>query len=84
MARQGRIGTTKADALAEQLGDAAGEAIARWLEGRGKLNQPIRSLEKHELIGLAWAAISAYLEKREELGRQEANRPPPTDAPLGI
>jgi hypothetical protein len=75
------------DPLAELLFTAAGEAIGYWLEARGKLSQPIRSLEKHELMGMAWAAVSTYQHKRQELERQEAVersvRPLP-DAPLGM
>jgi hypothetical protein len=75
------------DPLAELLFTAAGEAIGHWLEARGKLSQPIRSLEKHELMGMAWAAVSTYLDKRQELELQEAAersaRPLP-GGPLGM
>jgi hypothetical protein len=79
-----QLSRSVSDPLSEQLGNVAGEAIGRWLEERGKLNQPIRSLEKHELTGMAWSAISAYLDKRAELERPEASRPPPPSGPFGI
>lgn len=39
----------------------AGKAIAEWLEGRGRLNQPIRSLTMSELEAMAQNAISTFI-----------------------
>jgi hypothetical protein len=39
----------------------AGKAIAQWLEGRGRLNQPIRSLTMSELEAMAQNAISTFI-----------------------
>src|SRR5512147_461167 len=40
--------------------EAAG-GIGRWLEGRGRLQQPIASLSLAELEGMATAAISRFV-----------------------
>ena len=39
----------------------AAKAIGEWLEARGKLHQPIRSLTMHELEALAQNAISQFI-----------------------
>ena len=39
----------------------AGKAIAEWLEGRGRLNQPIRSLTMGELETMAQNAIDRFV-----------------------
>jgi hypothetical protein len=39
----------------------AGKAIGEWLEGRGKLHQPIRSLTMPELEAMAQNAISRFI-----------------------
>ena len=39
----------------------AGKAIAEWLEARGRLNQPIRSLTMPELEAMAQNAISTFI-----------------------
>lgn len=55
-------------------------AIGQWLIDDGKnLGRPIASLRIEELEGMAWAAIGAWQEMREQR-RQELNAPPaPTD-----
>jgi hypothetical protein len=39
----------------------AAKAIGEWLEGRGKLHQPIRSLTMPELEAMAQNAISRFI-----------------------
>ncbi|MFN6952569.1 MAG: hypothetical protein ACK4NE_08275 [Albidovulum sp.] len=39
----------------------AAKAIGEWLEGRGRLHQPIRSLTMPELEALAQNAISRFI-----------------------
>ena len=39
----------------------AARAIGEWLEGRGKLHQPIRSLTMPELEAMAQNAISRFI-----------------------
>ncbi len=39
----------------------AAKAIGEWLEARGKLHQPIRSLTMHELEAMAQNAISQFI-----------------------
>ena len=39
----------------------AAKAIGRWLEGRGRLHQPIAALAMAELEALATSAISRFL-----------------------
>src|SRR5512147_2030779 len=39
----------------------AAREIGRWLEGRGRLQQPIASLSLAELEGMATAAISRFV-----------------------
>jgi hypothetical protein len=39
----------------------AGRAIGEWLEGRGRLHQPIRSLTMPELEAMAQNAISRFI-----------------------
>ena len=39
----------------------AAKAIGQWLEGRGKLHQPIRCLTLPELDAMAAAAISRFV-----------------------
>jgi hypothetical protein len=45
-------------------------AIGKWLEERGRLDQPIASLRLQELEGMAWAAIAEYGDAREEKRRE--------------
>jgi hypothetical protein len=58
----------------KELWDACGAAIGRWLEERGNLHQPIASLCSDELVGIAWAVVAEYTDRREakrkELGAQ--------------
>lgn len=54
-----------------------GMAIGRWLEDRGKLDQPILSLTREELAGMAWAAVSRY----QDLRCVQAEMPPLPAAP---
>jgi hypothetical protein len=57
----------------------AAKAIGEWLEGRGRLHQPIRCLTMPELEAIAQNAISTFIvlasrrmaEKPEELGSQK-------------
>ena len=39
----------------------AAKAIGEWLEGRGRLHQPIRSLTMGELEAMAQNAISTFI-----------------------
>jgi hypothetical protein len=39
----------------------AGKAIGEWLEGRGRLHQPIRSLTMPELEAMAQNAVSRFI-----------------------
>jgi hypothetical protein len=39
----------------------AAKAIGEWLEGRGRLNQPIRCLTMPELEAMAQNAISSFI-----------------------
>ena len=39
----------------------AAKAIGEWLEGRGRLHQPIRSLTMRELEAMAQNAISSFV-----------------------
>ena len=39
----------------------AAKAIGQWLEGRGRLNQPIATLTMAELEAMTTAAISRFL-----------------------
>ena len=39
----------------------AGKAIGEWLEGRGKLHQPIASLTRADLEGMAAAATARFV-----------------------
>jgi hypothetical protein len=45
---------------AHVTGEAA-KAIGRWLEGRGRLHQPIRCLTMFELEAMASAAIGRFI-----------------------
>lgn len=67
------------DRFTAQLFDEAGMAIGAWLEERGNLNKPIASLERYELAGMAWAAISKYQDLREEKRRELCLGSPPGD-----
>lgn len=67
------------DKFTAQLFDEAGLAIGRWLEQRGNLHKPIASLERYELAGIAWAAISKYQDLREERRKQLCLGNPPGD-----
>ena len=51
----------------------AAEAIGQWLERRGKLHQPIRSLIMPELEGMAAAAIGRYGALRSKRQKTELN-----------
>lgn len=51
---------------------ACGLAIGRWLEQRGALSKPIRTLELYELEGMANEVIGTYNELREKR-RKELN-----------
>jgi hypothetical protein len=62
------------DAWQREMWRQIGLAIGRWLEQRGRLHQPIKSLQLHELEGIAWAAVSEYGAIREAK-RLELNLP---------
>jgi hypothetical protein len=51
---------------------ACGLAIGHWLEKRGALSKPIRTLELFELEGMAADVIGTYNELREKR-RKELN-----------
>lgn len=67
------------DAWQAQMWEAVGLAIGRWLEERGRLEQPIAALKRHELTGMAWAAISEWLAIRETKRREIGAGAPPGD-----
>lgn len=67
------------DKFTAHLFDEAGLAIGRWLEERGDLHKPIQTLERYELAGMAWAAISKYQDLREERRRELCLGGPPGD-----
>jgi hypothetical protein len=60
------------DEWQRQMWRRCGLAIGRWLEQRGRLDKPIKSLGLHELEGMAWAAIAEYGNVREEKRRELA------------
>jgi hypothetical protein len=49
----------------------AAKAIGRWLEGRGRLHQPIRSLTMPELEAMASTAIARFVVLGAERLRDE-------------
>ena len=61
---------------AHVTGEAA-RAVGEWLEGRGRLHQPIRSLTMPELEAMATAAISRFVVLASERLRA---RPESSDA----
>lgn len=69
------------DAWQAETWTACGLAIGRWLEERGRLDQPIAILKRHELAGMAWAAVAEWLERRE-VRRQELRLAGPPGDPL--
>ena len=48
----------------------AGRAMGEWLEGRGRLDQPIRSLTLPDLEAMAQNAISTFIVKASERIRE--------------
>lgn len=78
------------DAWQRQLWRECGLAIGRWLEQRGRLDQPIAVLQLRELEGMAWACVARYGDIREAR-RAELNlaphgdplKPDPLDVLLG-
>ena len=48
----------------------AGKAIGEWLEGRGRLDRPIRSLTLPDLEAMAQNAISTFIVKASERIRE--------------
>jgi hypothetical protein len=70
------------DEWQRRLWRTAGLAIGQWLEERGRLHQPIRSLQLNELEGMAWSAISAWLAVRETRRIELNLLPAPTDPRL--
>lgn len=53
----------------------AAKAMARWLEGRGGLSQPIHSLTMQELEAMADNAISIFIVKASHRIRERPNEP---------
>ena len=51
----------------------AGKAMGEWLEGRGKLHQPIRSLTLPDLEAMAQNAISTFIVKASERIKDRPN-----------
>jgi hypothetical protein len=50
-----------ADEWRAHVAHEAAKAIGEWLEGRGKLHQPIRTLTMPELEAMAQNAISRFI-----------------------
>ena len=82
---------TEQDAWQRQLWRECGLAIGRWLEQRGRLDQPIAALQLRELEGMAWACIARYTDLREarhiELSlapHGDPLKPDPLDLMLGV
>jgi hypothetical protein len=48
----------------------AGKAMGKWLEGRGNLHRPIRSLTVPDLEAMAQNAISTFIVKASERIKQ--------------
>ena len=53
----------------------AAKAIGEWLEGRGRLHQPIRSLTMPELEAMAQNAISVFIVKASHRIKERPNEP---------
>ena len=53
----------------------AAKAIGEWLEGRGRLHQPIRSLTMPELEAIAQNAISRFIVLRSHRIAQPRSDP---------
>ena len=53
----------------------AAKAIGEWLEGRGRLHQPIRSLTMPELEAMAQNAISRFIVLASERMAEEPDAP---------
>jgi hypothetical protein len=49
------------DAWQAHVTREAARAIGQWLEGRGRLHQPIAALTRSELEAMAIAAISRFI-----------------------
>jgi hypothetical protein len=61
-----------------ELCKETGLAIGQWLtDGEVDLSRSVRSLTRHELIRMSWAAITTCQELRERRERELANRPDP-------
>jgi hypothetical protein len=53
----------------------AGKAMGEWLEGRGGLHQPIRSLTLPDLAAMAQNAISTFIVMTSTRIRQRPDEP---------
>jgi hypothetical protein len=53
----------------------AAKAIGEWLEGRGRLHQPVRSLTMPELEAMAQNAISRFIVLASQRIAQAPNDP---------
>jgi hypothetical protein len=53
----------------------AAKAIGEWLEGRGRLHQPIRSLTMPELEAMAQNAISCFIVLASQRTAEAPNEP---------
>lgn len=58
------------DPLTDRISFECAAAVAWWLDARGGLSYPIKSLTKTDLIGIVWAVISEYSKVREEVREQ--------------
>jgi hypothetical protein len=53
----------------------AAKAIGEWLEGRGRLHQPIRCLAMRDLEAMAQNAISVFIVKTSKRVRERPDAP---------
>jgi len=53
----------------------AAKAIGEWLEGRGRLHQPIRCLTMSDLEAMAQNAISVFIVKTSQRIRERPDEP---------
>ena len=58
----------------------AAKAIGEWLEGRGRLNQPIAALTMADLEEMACNAVSCWIVLQSQRLQQQGW---PTDDPIG-
>lgn len=65
---------TEEDAMQAAMVRAAALAIGDWLEGRGRLHQPIASLTLNDLDAMAANAVSAWILARQRAARDATKK----------